>query len=149
MSKFNTKFRAGNLFAGIISQGISVAMNSKSNGDDVMPFVLQELGKQDTIKVFDAAAKLMPNAAVEMFNKQADTLLDAIVVGLAGIITNDIFQFTATENFANEYRLVEGKFPVVKTSGKQTDAKAVKLNLTMEQIQAMMDDDPCGGACKI
>ena len=149
MSNFNTKFRAGNLFAGIISQGISVAMNSESNGDDVMPFVLQELGKQDSIKIFDAAAKLMPNAAVEMFNKQADTLLDAIILGLAGDITNDIFQFTSTENYANEYRLIDGKFPVVKSSGKKTESSAVKVNLTAEQIQAMMDDDPCGGACKI
>jgi hypothetical protein len=124
-------------------------MNSDSNGEDVMPFVLQELAKQDTMKIFNAAAKLMPNASVEMFNKQSDTLLDAIIIGLAGLITNDIFQFTATENAKKEYELIEGKFPVVKTSGRKTESSAVKVNLTMEQIIAMMDDDPCGGACKI
>ncbi len=149
MSKFNTKFRAANLFADIISQGISISMISDSNGEDIMPFVLKELAKQDTMKIFNAAAKLMPNASVEMFNKQADTLLDAIIIGLAGLITNDIFQFTATENVKKEYELIEGKFPVVKTSGRKTESSAVKLNLTMEQIQAMLDDDPCGGACKL
>jgi len=149
MSRFNTKFRAANLFADIISQGISISMNSDSNGEDVMPFVLQELGKQDSMKIFNAAAKLIPNASVEMFNKQADTLLDAIIIGLAGLITNDIFQFTSTENFANEYKLIEGMFPVVKNTGKKVESSAVKVNLTMEQILAIMDDDPCGGACKL
>lgn len=149
MSNFNIKFRAANLFADIVSQGISISINSDSNGDDVMPFVLRELAKQDSMKIFCAAAKLMPNASVEMFNKQSETLLDAIIIGLAGIITNDIFQFTSTENFAKEYKLTEGKFPVVKSSGKKTESNAVKLNLTMEQIISIMDDDPCGGACKL
>ena len=164
MNNFSQSLRANNLFAGIISQAIAQIKRRDNAGDStpieiqtqVETFVQQAIANEPGSQVFYAAQKLIPTLTVNVGG--ATSILDAMIIAMARMITNDTLAFCGIEvaplpEFGTDNSVyaprTERQKPTTAGAHDGDISDAMRDELSGANVVAGAGDNDCGDACKI